>query len=229
MIKFSRNKPNDTVDSLRQDVYDELNGSDTAIGAIQQVLNSFGGDIQTLIDAIKRTGQIYVGAENTVPAHVILANGATKSRTTFADFYAYALANFSFTATDAAWLAGDCGKFSPGDGSTTFRMPDWCGLFPRVAGTNSVYKMANGTTYFAGGTVLSILKDMMFGHVHSTLYLDINVGGGSSGVLGMNTGNRTPLAYQVSTAPADGGYGTPNAGGETAPVKVALNFGFYYQ
>ncbi|MGA8787262.1 MAG: phage tail protein [Polaromonas sp.] len=62
------------------------------------------------------------------PAGYIKRNGALLSRTTYAALWAYAQASGNLAANDGAWQAG---MFSPGDGATTFRIPDGRGEFER--------------------------------------------------------------------------------------------------
>lgn len=64
------------------------------------------------------------------PPGTIKANGAVLSRTAYADLWAYAQASGALVS-QAAYDAGQWGCFSPGDGSTTFRIPDLRGIFGR--------------------------------------------------------------------------------------------------
>lgn len=59
----------------------------------------------------------------------IKANGALVSRTTYAALFAYASAQG--LVSEADWTATSSGRFSVGDGSTTFRLPDTRGMFLR--------------------------------------------------------------------------------------------------
>jgi len=59
----------------------------------------------------------------------IKGNGALVSRTTYPALFAYASAQGLVSESD--WTAGSCGRFSVGDGSTTFRLPDTRALFIR--------------------------------------------------------------------------------------------------
>lgn len=86
------------------------------------------------IDAtVAATPGVPVGATlyvpgNAAPAGFVKKNGALLSRTTYADLYAYGAASGNMAANDGAWTAG---QFSPGDGATTFRIPDGRGEFMR--------------------------------------------------------------------------------------------------
>lgn len=65
---------------------------------------------------------------NAAPAAHLKLNGALVSRTTYAALWAYAQASGNLAASDGAWQAG---QFSPGDGASTFRLPDYRGEFFR--------------------------------------------------------------------------------------------------
>ncbi|MGJ7500064.1 phage tail protein [Variovorax sp. ZT5P49] len=59
----------------------------------------------------------------------IKLNGALVSRTTYAALFAYASAQG--LVSEATWTASNQGRFSVGDGSTTFRLPDTRAMFIR--------------------------------------------------------------------------------------------------
>lgn len=63
-----------------------------------------------------------------IPAYELPLDGQLVSRTTYPDLWAWAQATTPLT--DAAWVADPTkrGSYSTGDGSTTFRLPDWNGV-----------------------------------------------------------------------------------------------------
>lgn len=63
---------------------------------------------------------IYVPG-TTAPPGFIKKNGALLSRTDYAALWAFAQASGNMAASDGVWKVG---QFSPGDGATTFRIPD---------------------------------------------------------------------------------------------------------
>lgn len=63
------------------------------------------------------------------PTGWVKANGALLSRTTYSALFAYASSQGLVTESD--WTATSSGRFSVGDGSTTFRIPDTRGMFIR--------------------------------------------------------------------------------------------------
>ena len=90
------------------------------------------GDITALTGLIG-PGLVPVGTiihvpQNAAPTGYVKANGALLSRTTYAGLYAVAVASGNMAASDGAWVAG---QYSPGDGTTTFRIPDARGEFVR--------------------------------------------------------------------------------------------------
>jgi len=73
-------------------------------------------------------GICYVPAINP-PNGFIRLNGALLSRLTYSGLWGFAQTSSNIVASDGAWTEG---KFSPGDGSTTFRIPDGRGTFLRA-------------------------------------------------------------------------------------------------
>jgi microcystin-dependent protein len=87
--------------------------------------------IQALIDASLASygvGTVLYVPATSPPHGFVKSNGALLSRTAYATLWAYAQVSGNVAASDAAWIAG---KFSPGDGATTFRIPDLRGEFVR--------------------------------------------------------------------------------------------------
>lgn len=76
-------------------------------------------------------GSIMMFPATAAPAGWLKCNGALLSRATYANLWAYAQASGNLVS-DADWTAtARPGSFSTGDGSTTFRIPDFRGLFVR--------------------------------------------------------------------------------------------------
>ena len=80
-----------------------------------------------LVSAVP-TGAIVQFPCATAPAGYLLCNGQTVSRTTYAALWTFAQSSGNLAASDVAWVQG---QFSPGDGSTTFRLPQYGGYFLR--------------------------------------------------------------------------------------------------
>jgi microcystin-dependent protein len=101
------------------------------------------------------TGKIDMFPATTAPAGYIKANGALLSRASYPALYAYALASGNIVANDAAWSSG---QFSPGDGSTTFRIPDVRGQHLRG--------FDDGRGVDAGRAIGSYQSDQLLVHGH---------------------------------------------------------------
>ena len=166
-----------------------------------------------------------------VPSTALALDGSTVSRTAYADLWTYVNANYSPISL-ASWNAGAVGNFSVGNGSTTFGLPDFSGLFPRFSGDNSVMKMADGSTFFTGGNVSSVDNDKLQGHKQKN-----PIGSGSPNAADINAEYGGSLTTQTLLAPAstgakysaytgdfvaDGVNGTPRTGKETSPARVSL-------
>jgi microcystin-dependent protein len=72
-------------------------------------------------------GVVHVPSANP-PAGFLRLNGALLTRASYTSLWGFAQASGNLTSTDALWTEG---QFSPGDGSTTFRIPDGRGNFVR--------------------------------------------------------------------------------------------------
>lgn len=129
------------------------------------------------------------------PPGWIKRNGALLSRTTYAALYAFALASGNMAASDAAWQLG---QFSPGDGATTFRIPDGRGEFDR--------NWDDGRGIDSGRTIGSWQADDFKSHIH-TLNVTQQLGSGATG------GDSNGGAYHPST--------NATGGAETRPRNVA--------
>ena len=155
----------------------------------------------------QKAGEICFFPSSAAPSGFIKANGALVSRTTYAALYAFALASGNMAASDGAWVEG---QFSPGDGSTTFRIPDMRGNFIRG------FDDARGID--SGRAIGSLQADAMQGHVH---YAYGNGGQGSVNS-SMNLLSSGGTAYATSGPQTDGTNGTPRTAAETRPRNIAL-------
>lgn len=127
------------------------------------------------------------------------------------------------------------GGVTPGDGVTTFNLPNLSGVFPRGAGTQTISSVSYS------GTRGTYQGDQMQGHYHSkseTAHTHAAVGETAARASGVNTGwgiqagqtNAAPgvqgATSNVSiTSPAtDGSNGTPRTGTQTHPANVGVNY-----
>lgn len=102
-----------------------------------------------------RVGAIEWFTGNVAPPGYVKINGVLLPRASYSDLYAYAVASGNMAANDGAWTSG---QFSPGDGATTFRIPDWRGYHPRA--------WDDGRGIDAGRTIGSVQADQLLIHAH---------------------------------------------------------------
>ena len=133
------------------------------------------------------------------PAGWVKANGTLLSRTTFADLFAHA--NGTGLVSEADWTNNNFGRYSVGDGSTTFRVPDLRGEFVRS------WDDARGVD--SGRAIGTWQGDELRSHTH-TIAAPAGSGiaaGGTSSLSGAGTQNITSSAA---------------GGAETRPRNLAL-------
>lgn len=108
------------------------------------------------------TGMITSFPATVPPTGWAKANGSLVTRSgVWAPLWAFAQTSGNLV-TEAAWAAGRPGSFSSGDGSTTFRIPDFRGLFLRG------YHDGSGTYETATGTALGQYRNSQNkAHTHS--------------------------------------------------------------
>ena len=176
-------------------------------------------------------GRLGIYIEPTSPVGVLYFNGTYPSRASYPELWAWVSARPSLI--DDANMAA----FGTGDGSTTFRMPDWRGLGVRGAGVSSTYQMANGA-YYDGGALMTVLLDAMQGHRHNIGTAD-NGGSASSPTALLAGGANTFIAgggnnyvvgsFFVGGPRSDGTNGPPRTSTETRGVSVGIHWGISYE
>ncbi|WP_028498365.1 phage tail protein [Microvirgula aerodenitrificans] len=142
-----------------------------------------------------------------IPAGYAPADGQALSRSLYPDAWAGIAAGNVPVVTDAAWLATptERGKFTAGDGATTFRLPDYNG---KSAGSLGAVFMRGDGALSAGADGV-IQPDELRSHVHTIPYGNLQ--------FPISSSSGTSLAY------AGGGQmtGTSSVGGaETRPLNV---------
>ena len=147
-------------------------------------------------------GSVQMFAGSSAPAGWFLCDGTAISRTSYKNLFA------AISTT-----------YGVGDGSTTFNIPDFRGIFPRGAGSNGTLDNANGDAF--SGTLGTYQNDKMQGHKHHITSFSTTYGAGSSVVAGSYVGAMTEY---VSTPDTDGTNGTPRTGTETNPANLSINF-----
>ena len=139
------------------------------------------------------------------PTGYLLCNGDAVSRTTYSDL-------FNIIQED----------YGVGDGSTTFNVPDYRGVFLRGSGEHATMVKADGTP-FDGGVVGDENDDKMQGHWH-TLYTRNQLSGGGGGGDPYNTPFTHTRNDSVRDPVTDGANGTPRTGNETNPANIAVTW-----
>ena len=145
-------------------------------------------------------GTVTANAGTIIPTGWLLCNGQTVSRATYSSLFA------AISTT-----------YGKGDGSTTFNVPDYRGMFLRGvdagAGNDpdTVSRVAQGTgTALAGGNLGTLQADAFASHNHTS---------GFGSVILMNRGS------QYGTYIQSGSSNTTNTGGnETRPKNVYVNY-----
>jgi len=151
-------------------------------------------------------GSIGMSPVVAIPANHLACNGSAVSRTTYDKLF-----------TAIGTLHGS------GDGSTTFNVPDYRGVFMRGTGTHGTLLLANGGAV-VGPAVGAFQNDMMQGHVHSAS--DDGTDEGVSGTSDIEAGS----GYNSVGIPiADATNGTPRTGAETRPFSAGITFVIRYQ
>lgn len=156
---------------------------------------------------------------NVAPTGWFELDGTLKSRAIYPKLWAFAQASGNIVANDGAWTGGE---FSPGDGSTTFRIPDTRGYYIR--------SWSNAGTIDSGRAIGSIQLDAFQGHFHN---IKNNVSGNiASNITMVFSGSASPTAVSgggsgqnanlsVDAPITDGTNGTPRTASETRSINIA--------
>ncbi len=100
-------------------------------------------------------GAIAYYPSTTPPVGYVKANGALLNRALYPSLWAFAQASGNLAASDGAWTSG---QFSPGNGTTTFRIPDLRGYHLRG--------FDDGRGIDTGRTLGSVQADQFAAHTH---------------------------------------------------------------
>lgn len=104
-----------------------------------------------------------------IPSYAVVADGQLLSRTAYPELWAHAQTHGP--VTDAVWLAGtnNRAKFSTGDGSTTFRVPDLNGV--QTGSIKGLYGKGDGGNSGTDATVIQSSAPNVTGYFQNTLGL----------------------------------------------------------
>ncbi|AVO53639.1 phage tail protein [Ectopseudomonas mendocina] len=161
-----------------------------------------------------------------IPAGYAPADGQLLSRATFPDAWAGIQAGNVPSVADATWLstATERGKYTAGDGSTSFRLPDYNG---KAAGSlGAVFMRGDGA--LSAAVAGAIQASQMMDHRHATAEFTAGRLGNSTAATGPSqsglgvTSNDTNVRELMLTSSAvyAGAHGAPSVGAETRPLNV---------
>lgn len=165
------------------------------------------------------------GSRASIPAGYVPGDGQTLTRALYPDAWTAINAGNMPTATDAAWNStpAERGKYTAGNGSTTFRVPDYNGKFAGSFG--ALFLRGDGA--LSAGTTGAIQRDALQGHWHeirrasgsATIRLAATSGAGSSSTFDDSNLNNADR-YIAKDIVSDGVNGTPRVDAETRPLNV---------
>ena len=158
-------------------------------------------------NTVAEVGQLVMTTGNAALPGTTKQNGSLLNRADYPNLWAFAAASGNIEASDATWSTnrtnnGTNAKYSPGDGSTTFRVPDVRGDFPRF--------WADGSTVDSGRAIGSAQLDDFKSHVHAEQgslasagsgYVSLNQSAGVSG-----SSNNTSATGGAETRPRNSPY-----------------------
>ncbi len=231
MISFSdANAPRSFA---RIAAYKTSNGSFLGFGTS----NSYVSGITNQALTIDYNGNVGIGA--TAPSVALEVNGRVKDKTGYLDPVG-SIISYGGSSAPTGWLLCDGSAISrttyadlfavlgttygTGDGSTTFNIPDFRGVFPKGAGTTNRAAGKDASGNFYTDTLGLYSQDQMQGHRHSPstpIWVD-NPNQNryqSTGDVGI-----AQNVQAVGPPSTDGTNGTPRTGHTTEPQSLGVNF-----
>lgn len=175
------------------------------------------------------TGAIVNFPATTAPSGFLVAGGQLVSRTTYAALWTFAQASGNLVS-DSTWTGGQYGSFSSGDGSTTFRLPQYGGYFLRSLdnGNGIDPSRAIGTvqqnqnqTHTHTATSTNTITDPGHSHTYQQPVFTATFQGGG----GTHATSETPTATSTSTTGINVTTATTIAssgGSESRPVNISV-------
>lgn len=154
-------------------------------------------------------GEVKFMSGTQTPAGFVKANGQLLSRTQYPLLWAYAQSSGVLALNDATRTDG---QYTVGDGSTTFRVPDYRGEFLRCLDEGKGKDTSPNRV--AGSDQL----DAFQGHEHEE-YVTAVTHTLDGGGLGLSTGNHSASTKAILQK---AGYGAVRVATETRPRNIAL-------
>ncbi|MCG9080361.1 phage tail protein [Laribacter hongkongensis] len=145
-------------------------------------------------------------------------DGQELSRALYPDAWAAIQAGAVPVVTEAEWQTDPLkrGAWTYGNGTTTFRMPDWNG---KSAGSKGAV-FVRGDGALSAGTPGLIQGDAMQGHGHDLIYSYTGMWGGSLTSALSTTGSSNILENRAAAPISLSGYGSVRIASETRPLNV---------
>lgn len=162
----------------------------------------------TWIPASTPTGCVQMFAGSTAPQGWLYCNGQAVSRTTYADLFA---------------VIGT--TYGSGDGSTTFNVPNFVGIFPRGAAmSGTTTQVISGITY-TGGSLNDKQTDQIQNHKH----VQLDPAGGTRQIVEVQTqagGGTFVNVYRgiENSTWNTGELSTGRTGNETRPANISIAY-----
>lgn len=161
-----------------------------------------------------------------IPAGCAPADGQLLSRALYPDVWAAIRDGKVPKTTEATWSSDPTqrGMFTEGDGSTTFRMPDYNGKATGSLG--ALFLRGDGA--LSAGSAGVVQRDAFQGHWHYNQYSSVYTGYGNAGggwASNFATGYRDATTEDkgsafVTNAASDATNGVPRTSSETRPLNV---------
>lgn len=196
-----------------------VEGPEQAIAALQAKVDALESTVLARLTR-RPTGTIEPTFAAIAPAGTLLLQGQTLNRADYPALWKWAQDHGAVTAQ----------AFGPGNGSTTFTLPDMRGRVFAGAGALGVDTYALGQNF--GVARHALVTAELAAHAHTAGTGSTTHGHGDTGASGGNHGNHNQDYFNafggtVSTFTATGPYGnpghahtTPTSGGHTHPVTV---------
>ncbi len=173
----------------------KVDGSSNAGAAVNFAAGTKNVGLPALASTGMPTGARVEMTGNAAPAGYLELDGTLKSRVAYPALFAYAQGSGNMAASDGAWTKG---QYSPGDGATTFRIPDHRGYHARA--------WDHGAGVDAGRAIGSLQADALLNHTHPVVVSDpghthaipaMNSGGG---VFPSTTAGGSSINYPMTAA-----------------------------
>jgi hypothetical protein len=161
-------------------------------------------DLPASLQRGRGVGEFFWYLADSPPDYALELDGSAVSRTTYAELWTWVQASGNLAASEGAKLDGE---FGPGDGSTTFTLPDL---------------ITSSRFIRAATTVGAEQLDAFQGHVHPQRFDSTAARTTGASIDHFQTGTADSTGFDTLGPSTDGVNGTPRTASETRPTNVAL-------